>query len=547
MQLLENELDIDIDEIADTSFDLEQSVAESKKFYEENKSKWLQGTFDDDVWKIAKTNFPNLSNELDFTILNPTPFNKHLPIYFKDIVKCWIIYLLDKYNVIHAQLFFNFLKIYELTHGFKKEKIEDIIELLKNSGYSDKTIYRYAVSVINFIDYSENKDVMEYLQPLTDLKNGVNWHLGKRILPSSKTIFKFSQLLEKHFEKLLTTNSTEILLFYPIVIWWKLTNIIPMRPIEFCLLDRDCAFIKDGKHYINIGRRKQRKQSSRGIQIPDDINISEEMYDLIKNYINLTYKYGKSLTLISPKSINTYNGIYLGPGRNDDEMYNVGNLGNDILRVCGILEKEYNTKIIEDINICGVTSRYLAIINMMFQGYSPLEIARMAGHQHIQVQYTYSNHIEFWADCEVLKLTNKIKQSKLNTRNTIIPEQIKSIALKSIFDKDFKKLKIGYCKDKSMTCESDSCYFCSHWGISLEELQEKHKLIAEEIGKLKNNIADLKSSLINIHKQYVNDAVLQDNVEILNRMTVTTNKMNQEIKKLANLYSNISIEGELFE
>ena len=133
-----------------------------------------------------------------------------------------------------------------------------------------------------------------------------------RELPPSQYVLSFSYYLEKHFETLMESFvdkenfDKELLMVYPLVIWWRLTTVIPMRASEFCLMERDCLIVDEDKdkntdkYYIKLPRTKQ---TSKRVQIMDKVAIDDEMYQLINRYIDLTNQYGKTDTLISYRSI----------------------------------------------------------------------------------------------------------------------------------------------------------------------------------------------------------------------------------------------------
>lgn len=163
----------------------------------------------------------------------------------------------------------------------------------------------------NFFDYADLEIAEDYLPTLVELKGKMSRQQSNiRKLPSSQYVLSFSYYLENHFETLMKSFidkenfNKELLMVYPILIWWRLTTIIPMRGTEFSLIERDCLIIdkekNKEKYYIQLPRTKQ---SSRRVQIMDKILIDEEMYQLIKRYIDLTNQYGKTETLISYRSI----------------------------------------------------------------------------------------------------------------------------------------------------------------------------------------------------------------------------------------------------
>src|SRR5699024_12876591 len=75
------------------------------------------------------------------------------------------------------------------------------------------------------------------------------------------------------------------ILFYPILIWWNLTSIIPIRSTEFCLIKRDSTSKENNKFFVTITRIKKPLNDS--VNYYNKIEINESMYHLLINYIEL--------------------------------------------------------------------------------------------------------------------------------------------------------------------------------------------------------------------------------------------------------------------
>ena len=74
-------------------------------------------------------------------------------------------------------------------------------------------------------------------------------------------------------------------------------------------------------------------------------------------------------------------------------------------------------------------TRHFAFLNLMTQGYHPVEIARFGGHVSIYSQYHYHQHLEYWVDSEVMELMLKFNLNRNIGQHT-----------KDIFDeKEFKE------------------------------------------------------------------------------------------------------------
>lgn len=98
-------------------------------------------------------------------------------------------------------------------------------------------------------------------------------------------------------------------------------------------------------------------------------------------------------------------------------------------------------------------TRHFAIINMFLQGYNPLSIARMAGHDNIITQENYYNHAIHFAESHIYHLAQQKFESRTNQRITSNPfgkvRDAYDRGLQYSYDelKYFREVEFGYCKD----------------------------------------------------------------------------------------------------
>ncbi|MGM2834731.1 site-specific integrase, partial [Bacillus cereus group sp. Bce025] len=128
-----------------------------------------------------------------------------------------------------------------MTKGFKKTEIKALVDYIEYGELSHNYKREMINSLCNFFDYADLEIGDDYLPVLVELKNKIPQHQSNiRELPPSQYVLSFSYYLEKHFETLLESFvdkenfDKELLMVYPLAIWWRLTTIIPMRASEFC-------------------------------------------------------------------------------------------------------------------------------------------------------------------------------------------------------------------------------------------------------------------------------------------------------------------------
>lgn len=539
------EIELDIDVFSDEGFDIKQSVIEAKgivqKLVEENR--WLRGEFEEDYWKVNKVLYVENYNGYDFSKFDYSHFNRKLPKEFKEIVKCWIVNLIDQYKEIAVHCLIHLNKGFEVTKGFKKTEIKALVDYIEYGELSHNYKREMINSLCNFFDYADLEIGDDYLPVLVELKNKIPQHQSNiRELPPSQYVLSFSYYLEKHFETLLESFvdkenfDKELLMVYPLAIWWRLTTIIPMRASEFCLIERDCLSVDKDKYYLHLPRTKQ---NSKRVQIMDKVAIDEEMYKMIGHYIDLTNQYGKTDTLISYLSIMSVKDSVRGYIQKNTKQFNRRNLETLIPRFYRTIEQVYDFKVEQEYHLRPNDTRHIAFMSLMMQGYSPVEVARLGGHKTIQTQLHYSNHKEYWVDCEVFKLMKKVKNTSLSTKSVgITPDEVKMKVYES--EGTYKqKMKIGFCKDQEQKCESKRCYFCSYWGISPEEYLEKKETIQKEILEMRNNVSEMTTALQNLNKQFLQDELSRRNPELLTKIKTKANAVQGDIYKMALLGSKL--------
>lgn len=117
----------------------------------------------------------------------------------------------------------------------------------------------------------------------------------QRDLADFDTYFLFDELIKDFWKSPLTQEDR--IFYYPLYLWWMITGVIPLRPREFLLTQRDCLFKNDGVFYLRL-RRNQLKGSGRSVTYKlaedysiDTYKIPTYLGEEIKTYIESTAKY----------------------------------------------------------------------------------------------------------------------------------------------------------------------------------------------------------------------------------------------------------------
>lgn len=584
-----DDLEVDvIDQCTTDLFEKSNSINTAKAILEEINS----GNYDyryssknvlyeDDLWTFYSELYQHHIHfdfdELDsyFRFSNPEVFEN-----IKDAIKCWTCDLINDYSPQAARKFFRSLTLaIQATSGLTKEYASDFVNNLNDRliTVADKTellgeyiLRDIMLAMENFCDYFRFESLERYIEGFQTVR-APEIEKNTRKIPGSKDCYTFDYYLHRWCEDVKQTeDSKELVHFYPIYLWWKVTSILPIRPTEFINIKQMDCFKKDGKCYIKVKRIKQKKNAKK-IQVPDTLRIPGELYEDILHYMEISEPYGESDTLISYRAIKDTRPSSLRGGKKLDPNKTNSNVLKNLLKAfyTKILAEKYNLVVKEDAEQhTGVIpqqwdierrlrlndSRHIAITSMMLQGYDKVQIARLSGHTSLKTQYGYYNHVEFWVDSEVKRLSEEFAFSSIrginsHEYNPQLSEMIEQFSVKSwtANEADYiYKLNLGHCADKEMSCPSgfnpdfSGCYHCPFWRIKQDELEANSELIKKELNTAMNTLKSTTSFLVQLHKQSDLDAAGEVNPALKTDLITASKQLKKEIidvSKIQQLYN----------
>ncbi|QNK47584.1 site-specific integrase [Brevibacterium sp. PAMC23299] len=343
------------------------------------------------------------------------------------------------------------------SNGFKEELITNLEDEIATS-YKPYEMSRAVKSFMYFIDhplkqdYSYSLDIFRPKEPQT------------RTLVNFKDLLLFGQKVDE-FQA--SWNEREKLLYFPIIIWWRLTCIIPLRTGEFVGIKRNCLIDKGGNFFIQLPRTKQKAKNKRDLDIEDVVPLNESVYKLIQEYIDFTEVFGEAEQLLSTKAYIAG----LGMKKNfADEWYPV--------RLSKLINHFYDNVIIKKMGLSPeierikpMDTRHYAFMNLKLSGVNELTIARLGGHRTIHAQEHYFKHLDEFADSYVYSLTRlrrfKMLDSKLieyKDENDLI---IQKSRIRNPKKEDLKMHPFGVCTFpdiRVMGCPKEGeCRHCTEW------------------------------------------------------------------------------------
>ncbi|AVV57017.1 hypothetical protein C7121_13325 [Paenibacillus glucanolyticus] len=579
-------VDIDIElETADI-FDHQQSIKEAKLLIRElNERSFQENTlhkqidFSDDYWGLFNPIRGN-SEDIDFTFMSQLGFYSHIKAdELKIALKCWVLDRLIKDRLTASSVqtyFFHVKETITRTHIFLISEIEPYAEHIKGLPLADISKHQIVSSVLNFLSFYNNIPTVEqYTEALYRILNNLKPESKTRIIPSGMDILRFSSIVDDYF-KVEDANQKDYLHYFPLLLWWRITTVIPLRPFEFCAISPDCLIYKNEKCYLKLPRLKGDKSYKRNVrrkQIVDKIQIPPDIEELIREYEKLveSYNHKTRKTLISrkvyditlPAGESSYkrkrsNESFLSP----DLQYLIERFYSNIVhRKYGLSythlppvgkkssQKDYSERNADLVRVRPIDSRHIAFINMLAQGWSKPEIARFGGHLLLETQVNYQNHQEYWIEVETRKLMQHFKLgmkiSKAQEDGTTRDSFTLSVRLDSAFKKKFilrppatsikKPLKLGYCTDSNQLCRT-VCFHCDYWRLTTEEFENRAEELKAFIAECDHTIAGLFSFLKDLNRFVFEEEL---NPEIAGKILSTQKKIDDEIFKRSSLLYNM--------
>lgn len=526
-----------------------RSVAE-KKYLKYNKDKLIQyqekfellqddgiikspSEFLDHQWNVMGREY---YRSLDFTEIE---YNKELYLS----LKCYVIVQLYDRNISPDSMFegfHNILNIIRLTSCYDNRKLLEFEEWKLEKESSKINLDRYKTYNLGFLYFNPINDASGYI-PLFESIQGADWNAVREI-PTYEEFVRFDFLINDFMIKATNYMRTK---YYPIFIWWKLSTIIPIRPIELVTIkNNDIRYDAiEEKYYLTKGKRKQspskKEKGKHHVAIPHEIQINKEVFGIIEDYrkitnseneeylFHLSHHYEHLKMPNRSSFINRGETIIHANHRTTtlmtklldsffDEVIQDG-MGINIVNSRDELDLENPHKTITRFNL--MDTRHFAICSMMMQGFSELTIAQMAGHNKIETQSAYASHIDDFQRSYSNLIAMDIQRSMTNLNTSGFEHfTFRQKQIFSYWNSDYskeKKIDYGYCQSKNFPyeCFEDDCIFCNKIHIDLSNLTTlEQSELANKITKIQDEI-QIK---LNFIKKYYQSAIRKKESEFDN-------------------------------
>lgn len=420
--------------------------------------------YDDDLW-ICFEDKDSPTRRLSFSFLKEHPqMEKTVKNYLLVklyIQKCRLLTVTKR--LLHIKHFM------EDTDFVNPDHVKDYQMLIGTWSGNKK---REAIAIQEFLQFSNLDHAGLYYDLVKDIKKTENSY---RELPDFQGILIFDYIINDYWEKI--KHSVDRYRLFPVILWWKLTTVIPTRPVEFYNLKRDCIYERNGRYFFKIERLKTELGKKLAVSdIVTDFEINEELYFLIRDYVDYCNGIDDCIYLISPPTCDV---IYRSKVLNTRQKFITEKM-NIYYHAFQkeVVEGQYHYKMVrsrmtrdrELPYIYYGDTRHLAIMNMMLQGVNPIYIAQIAGHHTLDAQVGYYSHLETFTTAKSYILSQFMKGNNLLKRPSNDVNMGEKVIEKELLGTGYYELpKVakgqGRCSSKNIPyeCNHKSCLFCKYF------------------------------------------------------------------------------------
>lgn len=445
----------------------------------------INGTFESNIWHINnQVDVLPINFHFDELLLRKANKGRKKIIDFEYVIeayKAYILILIEKYAIATIYAFsLGFKKMMENTEFLNEKKELELEKLSKNAMYIE------GIQIINnflgFIDIFEISD--KYFDIIEDQ---IELYTMKALAPRKarklvtfESYFKFNDFIEEYISDFKNgkVSAGKMEEFYPIILWWKITSIIPSRITEFLLVPYDCIIYKNGRIFLKLRRTmlKGRKSNEtihhtiEGNYKIDEIPITEEILELIEDYKLCTKRYDvhekntskyenevkERQLLFSYKSFIAC--LNRGQPLNILERFNTQCFSRLLKKFfCFVVSQKYiviergeeidlaNNKIER---IQPTDTRHFSIMNMLLRGYEPIIIKGLAGHKRVRATCHYMDHLTEYVKCYTYSLASKIAKVNMVSNSSFMDINIENLKSKDI---KFKRIFGNRSKGKRVS------------------------------------------------------------------------------------------------
>lgn len=375
-----------------------------------------------------------------------------------------------------------------------------------------------AEGVLEVLDYYESKEIAR--------------GSSQRQLSSINSYLLFNDLLNKFWS---IASDNQKLFYFPVWMWWKITSVLPTRPIELVLTPRNCLKIKDGEYYLTVrknrikGNLKYKTYKIDGdyekvtYNIPSAIGKEVEWYldktkDFPESMVNTLFittphyeKWERSVPIISRYYTYTNLSTCLAYFYNEVIINRFGYTVIDDKERAFIDRNQIQYIDLGD-------TRHIATFNAIFNGTGPVLAQMLAGHDNMEITAHYFSNVNKVVRCmaynEYLKVTTANTSYQISTLNPFTVANMKKVEDGCCCSRNYAEGNYDDCLEaRGPDFEVGYCKNCQYYRTAgqkknntskmEEKISEDVNLLLEVIKRYKNGEND--AEINRAHMRFKND------------------------------------------
>jgi hypothetical protein len=502
--------------------------------------------FDDDVW-YTTNEYSNVGLYFDF---NRFAYKKYEGMFhlkledFTAYVKSYCMSIFGKNVLISIEN-----TLLDIKHFLCTDPEDFCGEMSDLRLYSANRLSDFLSLLVTDDNEPEMERLTSALDFYADIRYGAKKGFNQRELADFDSYFEFDDIIKDYWN--LDLSPEERFFYYPLYIWWVLTAVIPLRPREFLLTERDCIYKdSDGRYHLKL-RRNMLKGGTNGelsykisdAYLTQPIPVPDYLGKTIEDYIKETDKYEH--TDIDTLFVTDPHYRKWGQRKHSDSRFLTYINMNTILKYFfkEIVHEKYGYTIRydnepvdhENREIAFIhlgDTRHIAFINLMQEGATPVTAMLLGGHTNVEMASHYYSNVTQFIECQTYrqyrkrisgdveyKLSHASKlppvgeSSPLSDGGTCYSPQYHSGSISDCVNASGPNGEIGYCPECIHYRKQGVSYFSSD-DIYKRHLEEDSKalfLAVQSVMEGKGNQENINEAILRLNSsKYSYKAYLQE-------------------------------------
>ena len=285
---------------------------------------------------------------------------------------------------------------------------------------------------------------------------------NRRILLADEEYYLFEDRINEFWN---TATEDEKKKYFPLYLFWKLCNIIPTRPKEFCIIPWNCVYEEKGEYFMRLP-----KSNIKGGQrkVPNNVDLYPQILVQIPEYM------GKEILWFQEKTIGKkeYSQNRLFNKKLLNELFSIKSdkkiftntdllyLRDQFYNLYSVRHPEFDIEQIEKWRLGDL--RHVALINMITQGVDPTVCMYFAGHSDISTVLHYGLNMQSFSKLRIYDFDRfSVRKWENEEDDKQKAEPVEARKIRPLLNGTCKN---NYGKDDKWNCENyPDCNGCIHF------------------------------------------------------------------------------------